>query len=239
MRDVVVRLAAVLSIAAFSGTAVLALTAPEVELVRPAAGAALVGGTTAVVEWVPEASPFGPRIQEWEAFLSFNDGDYYAVRITPHLDVSRRRFTFKVPDVATDRARILLRFGDEVEEVSADVDHAFSIRPGLASARRALRALSRGEAARPGEPGVVAWVEGSRQGHGLARFEVVPPRCTDATVSSGPAEQVSLLTRQSELTGLMPADGHARVKRAPPASEATDRPRPPAPILLLGCRQNE
>ncbi|NJL27913.1 MAG: hypothetical protein HC897_08450 [Thermoanaerobaculia bacterium] len=105
-----------------------ALAPPSVELVRPRAGEALVAGTEAVVEWRPVGAALDPAIEEWEAFLSFDGGGYYAVRLTPHLDVARRRFTFRVPNTATEHARILLRFGDEVVETEVDIPQRFSIR---------------------------------------------------------------------------------------------------------------
>lgn len=240
MRDALGPLTTICVAAAlFATTAAAALTAPDVELLRPAPGEALAGGSEAIVEWRPNG-PLDPTIVEWEAFLSFNGGEYYAVRITPHLDLSRRRFAFTVPALPTAEARILLRFGDEEHEVGVEVPRLFSVLPeSLPRAARALPALDRGEPARPGEPGVVAWVEGTRQGQGLARFESSPPRCKGATVSAGLAEPGTVLTPRNESPTLAPAAGRIPAARPPPPPEAEDRPRPPAPILLLGCRQNE
>ena len=82
-----------------------ALAGP-IELVRPRAGETLAGGSIAVVEWSPGTDFDSLSAEEWEAFLSVDGGGYYAVRLTPHLDVSHRRFTFRVPDVATLVAKL-------------------------------------------------------------------------------------------------------------------------------------
>jgi hypothetical protein len=85
------------------------------------------------------------------------------------LGLGLRRFSFRVPPFPTGDARILLRFGDEKrEEIEVDTPHRFTIVLGnLPLLEPRLPALGRGESARPGEPGVVAWVEGDRSGRGL------------------------------------------------------------------------
>src|ERR1051326_1470417 len=72
-------------------------------LLAPALHAAttLRGGSFATIER-PAALP--ANAEEWEAFLSLDGGAYYAFRITPHLDVARRTFTWVVPNVDTTRA---------------------------------------------------------------------------------------------------------------------------------------
>src|SRR6185436_14051897 len=81
----------------------------------PRAGEVLRGGATATLAW-SAASSLPPFVEEWEAFLSVDGGRYYGYRITPHLEIDRRRFTFEVPNVETESARILLRAGDERRE---------------------------------------------------------------------------------------------------------------------------
>src|ERR1700694_4462844 len=84
-------------------------------LLAPANGATLRGGSFAEVRW--SAAQLPPSAEEWEAFLSINGGKYYAFRVTPHLNTNLRRFTFVVPNVDTHDARILIRTGNEVQEM--------------------------------------------------------------------------------------------------------------------------
>src|SRR5688572_13664597 len=83
-------------------------------LVAPVPGRELAAGSLAVVEW--EGQPPIEAAEEWEAFLSLDGGRTHPLRITPHLDLSIRRFTFRVPAFPTREARFLLRFGDERHE---------------------------------------------------------------------------------------------------------------------------
>ncbi len=140
-----------------------------VRLVSPAAGAEVTAGSRVTVEW--EAGELPSEIVEWEAFLSADGGRTWPVRITPHLDISIRRFTVRIPDVPTPRARLLLRFGDERREVEVEAPGLFSIVPAPGPAALSLLkggvALTRGERARPRNPGVVVWVEGNRDGSRL------------------------------------------------------------------------
>lgn len=134
-------------------------------LVEPAAGRELTAGSLAVVEW--EGQPPLAAAEEWEAFLSLDGGRTHPLRITPHLDLAIRRFTFRVPAFPTRDARFLLRFGDERREVEVEPEHRFTIVPGLGVSPTSWISLSRGERARPGDDGVVFWVEGTRDGSDL------------------------------------------------------------------------
>jgi len=126
----------------------------------------LRGGAFATVER-PAALP--ANAEEWEAFLSFDGGHYYAVRITPHLDVARRQFTWVVPNVDTTNARILIRAGDEHRETLYESPERFAIvRDARAELPRSVVVpAAHGEAARDGDPGVVAWTDGDRSGGAL------------------------------------------------------------------------
>ena len=97
---------AVALIAALSVSAEL-----RVVLHAPREGEVLRGGTRATVSWSAASLP--RFVEEWEAFLSVDGGKYYAYRITPHLEADQREFTFEVPNVETEDARILIRAGDE------------------------------------------------------------------------------------------------------------------------------
>lgn len=148
--------------------------APLARLLSPARGDELRAGTDAVIEWEEIALP--PHVVEWEAFLSLDGGRTWPLRITPHLDVAIRRFSFRVPDLATREARLMLRFGDERREVEVETPARFTIRPGrIPGALPPRLAFSRGERPREGSQGVTYWVEGSRQGGHLREVATLEP----------------------------------------------------------------
>lgn len=136
---------------------------------EPREGEVLRGGTRATVSW--SAAELPRFIEEWEAFLSVDGGNYYAYRITPHLEADRREFTFEVPNVETDRARILIRAGDERREIELETTQTFVIQQdtarALAAAPSEVDEERRGEAAREGDRGVVEWIDGERDGSHL------------------------------------------------------------------------
>ncbi|HEV7785831.1 MAG TPA: hypothetical protein VGQ28_10880, partial [Thermoanaerobaculia bacterium] len=156
-----------------------------IRLEAPRAGETLRAGDTAEMAWEPFSQLATlSHAEEWEAFLSFDGGATYPVRITPHLDLALRRVRWQVPAIPTNDARLLLRFGDERHETTVELPQRFAIAeapwaaPLFGGARRA--ALP-GEPALPGRPGVVAWVEGSRQGGALrAVVAASPPALGDA-----------------------------------------------------------
>ena len=150
--------------------AVPSWAAVPVRVLAPASGADLAAGSLAVLEWETEGDAFGP-FQEWEAFLSLDGGRTWPLRLTPHLDIGLRRFSFYVPDFPSRDARLLLRFGNEREETETEIPGSFTISagPGLPPVDPlppSVR-LSRGESARPGDGGVVLWTEGTREGASL------------------------------------------------------------------------
>jgi hypothetical protein len=158
--------------------AVAVHAAPSVELIAPRAGAVLEGGRETTLTW--SASSLLAHAEEWEAFLSFDGGRYYATRITPHLDAGRRSFRWRVPNVAAADVRILLRVGNEREERAIEFPQTFRIVPGVASFDlaevQAALTEAAGESALPASPPVVEWVSGDRRGAGL-----VTRRHRDAT----------------------------------------------------------
>lgn len=141
--------------------------ASTLRLVAPANGATLRGGSFAELRWAAGELPKGA--EEWEAFLSINGGKYYAFRVTPHLDIDIRRFTFIVPNVDTHDARILIRAGDEVRETHFEPGGSFSIVRDPQAEMIVPRPVpfARGEAAREGELPVLGWTEGTRHGVGI------------------------------------------------------------------------
>lgn len=153
--------------------------AVPVRLVAPRAGATLLAGSPAELEWqTPEPFAWLADVEEWEAFLSLDGGTTYPIRITPHLDRGLHRVRWQVPGIPTPDARLLLRFGDERRESFLELPQRFSIveSPGTAwGFPLASVAPAPGEPALPGHAGVVAWVEGSRRG-GSLRQVVAPQR---------------------------------------------------------------
>jgi hypothetical protein len=146
----------------------------------------------AAVEWEDADPP--PGAVEWEAFLSLDGGRTYPVRITPHLDLSIRRFHFQVPAFPTRDARILLRFGDERREVEVETPQRFTILPGRASWPADLKiTLSRGEKPRPNDPGVAVWIEGERDGSGLREVVAETETCAMGSVETARLPWLPLL----------------------------------------------
>lgn len=244
MKRSVFQISALLAVFSASGaggaSAAAAPVPPELELVRPAPGEMLSAGSEAVLEWAA-AAELPPELEEWEAFLSLNGGAFYAYRVTPHLDVSLRRVTFRVPALPTEDARFLLRFGDEAHEVAVQVPLSFSIRPSLVPAQLPRRlSQGRGESARPGESGVVAWVEGSRRGAGLVQVEAPGTAGLRPVVAAGLLKMHLLAPPRSPHAAGTPVRlallaGELPPERPPPVLTAAA----PSPILLLGCRLNE
>lgn len=142
-------------------------------LVSPAADVALAGGDTLEITWAPAplvGDPF--RFEEWEAFLSVDGGATWPIRLTPHLTAEIRSWRVRMPNIPSDRARLRLRAGDE--RVERDLDGPrLRILPGRDAFEPALPSLGRGEAARPGEAGVVRWVDAPRSGANPRRYRTV------------------------------------------------------------------
>jgi hypothetical protein len=220
--------------------------APPVRLVAPRAGEALVAGSTAEIEWTPlDAFHRLSKAEEWEAFLSLDGGKTYPVRITPHLDRDLRRFRFQVPPVPAADARILLRFGDERRETAVELPQRFVIvastfpEKGFAFASLSP---SRGEAARPGEAGVAAWVEGSRRGGSLRQRIAAAPPCLHALFEPAAAvpEPAVLKAGQPVPEPARQGSDHPReISRRTPLADPGAVPLLASDILLLIQRQNE
>jgi hypothetical protein len=160
---------------------------PDVRLVAPMPGTLLTGGSTAVLKWSGEGIDDDPAIEEWEAFLSRDGGRYYSVRITPHLDIAVREFSFVVPDAPSADTRILIRLGDEREERVFELPARIRIAAGVHAVVPPSAASLPGEAARPGDPGVCAWVDGDRRGAGLSLVALSIPSLSRRASLSGRA----------------------------------------------------
>jgi hypothetical protein len=221
-------------------TALLAFStfarASTLRLVAPTNGATLRGGAFAELRWAAGELPAGA--EEWEAFLSINGGKYYAFRVTPHLDIELRRFTFIVPNVDARDARILIRAGNEVRETHFEPRGSFSIVRDPQAERIVPRPVqfARGEAAREGELPVLAWAEGPRSGVGVTQQ-------SSPAVPSPSLRSLVELRRESEVGLAPPVDEAAQAavvetRRSVGDSEA--RRAAPLPLvvdLLLVCRR--
>jgi len=141
-----------------------------VRLVSPAPGATLAAGSSVTLAWEPGPGLAAlPHAEEWEAFLSLDGGRTFLTRLTPHLELEMRRVTVRLPELPSDDARLLLRVGDEREQAIAG---GYRIVAGEVKATSwRMPRLGRGEPARPGAPGVLVWVEGSRDGEGWEECE--------------------------------------------------------------------
>lgn len=214
------------------------------EVVQPTAGALAVGGRL-TIEW---RSPAGRSdFSEWEAFLSLDDGATWPFRLTPHLDRAVRRFEAPLPPIASDRARLLLRFGDERAERELELPFRFRIAefrdpfggpPGVPLARR-------GERARSDSDGVVSWVEGRSDGRGWVvrrasdgGWGVAPERLSSAgadglAVDENDPQPRRPIEASPDPSGRGPRVGAARASGAAPRAPA-NRNR----LALLG-RRNE
>ncbi|HSK79102.1 MAG TPA: hypothetical protein VLQ45_21795 [Thermoanaerobaculia bacterium] len=219
----------------------LAAEAPLARLLSPAPGQELTAGTEAVVEW--EGLNLPPHAHEWEAFLSVDGGKTWPLRITPHLDLSIRRFTFRVPDLPTREARLMLRFGDEQREVGMEAPQRFAIRPGqVGGMLPPRRSFSRGERPREGDRGVAFWVEGSRQGGRLREVAAFDPPDSFSEVRRARLPWLPLLWPATD-RHVLPPPAVAEVDRkaglAAGARDPSSSLPAPVDVRLLTHRWNE
>ena len=224
-----------------------AAASPPPRLVAPVAGRELTAGSLVAVEW--EGQPPLAEAEEWEAFLSLDGGRTHPLRITPHLDLSVRRFTFRVPPFPTRNARFLLRFGDERHhEVEVETPYRFTIvaGPGFVSPASRISlstSLSRGERARPEEDGVVVWVEGARDGSGLREVVAAEVDLAFRSVETGRLPWMPLLVPGPERAALAAPAVPSEAQRTPPPRRTGTGPSPSAqdrpPVRLLISRFNE
>lgn len=214
----------------------LPLSAETLRVTAPHAGTVLHGGSFATLAWTEPGLP--QDAEEWEAFLSLDGGRYYAFRITPHLDIDRRQFDFVVPNVDTGNARILIRTGDEKRESLFELPDRFSI---VRDARaellvpRAIGSNGHAEAAREGDPVVVAWADGDRAGSHVTQQSSAATANSIATVApkksaSSPVVAPKTLRESSAILVTV-----ARAQASRPFARVVDRL--PYEDLLLVCRR--
>ncbi len=198
--------------------------AAPLALLLPADGVTLYGGDVATLHWEATPAMAAGQAEEWEAFLSLDGGRTFSRRITPHLDIALRTVAWQVPNTPTDDARLLIRVGDE----RVETEIALPARLRIAARSAALSNWQLplpgvGEAARSGAPGVVAWIEGDRQGRGVRAVESTP-------ASHGLDEGSD--PRLAAAAANAPCDRPASAPvLAPPDAVETDLASSPAPLL--------
>ena len=215
-------------------------------LVSPADGSELLAGSEVVLEWEDAGLP--GVSQEWEAFLSVDGGRTWPLRITPHLDISIRRFAFRVPAFPTRDARLLLRFGDERNEVEMEMQQRLAISGDLHRDAWPVvldLASQRGERARPddpSDPGTVVWIEGSRDGSRLREVVALDPGSSLQEARPAGRLLLPLLAPGPARTALAApaASGSEPAPEAPPVLDEAPSPRSGSvPVRLLIRRFNE
>lgn len=243
---------------------IVPLAESPVALVAPRATAAWIAGSDAELAWTGLAAPGAPagldgldgldEIEEWEAFLSVDDGRSFPIRLTPHLDLAVRRFVFRVPDLPSHEVRLLLRFGNEREERSVLLPQRFAIARNPVGGAVfsgdygtdliAARAWAPGEPARTGDPGVVLWTEGRRDGSAIERREAAPaPGVAGVPPALAAADPATLANDDGHDSSRASGDPlalapTATIQPSPAITPPTDPPFAPD-ILLLIQRQNE
>lgn len=195
-------------------------------LLAPRDGEVLRGGTQATVSW--SAAELPGFVEEWEAFLSVDGGRYYGYRITPHLDLDRRMFTFEVPNVETADARILIRAGNEGREIELQTAQTFVIERdharALAAAPLEIVESERGESAREGERGVIEWIDGNRDGSALTARSALERECALRTADARITTSLCGEEESGESTSA-PRGVSSQLAVAAPGSLARSAPR--------------
>lgn len=214
----------------------LPLSADVLRVISPGASATLRGGSFATLQWTAQTLP--QQAEEWEAFLSLDGGKYYAFRITPHLDIDRRQFDFVVPNVDTGNARILIRTGDEKRESLFEIPQSFSIvrdSKAEAIATSAVVNIGRAEAARAGDPLVVAWADGDRAGSRVTQHASTTSATNLAAVGGTKSTPSPFVAPKTLPTSLVTDFSVSRVPVSRPFAHVVSQPT--SEDLLLVCRR--
>jgi hypothetical protein len=214
-----------------------------VTLVEPRDGSVLEGGGWATLAWRPDHDLAAAGVHEWEAFLSFDGGRTWPARVTPHLDTDLTAFRFSVPAVPSDNVRLMLRFGDEREEVGYVLHHRLRVvLPSLVLPVLSRLSFEAGEPARNGDPGVALWLEGSRDGSQLElRSWTGAPIDLEAAPADRMVFQPLLYPPEKRLDGAAAATASKRVfphtcgRRLGRGTGSRASLSP----CLVSCRQNE
>jgi len=222
-----------LLLAVVAAVCAIPLVAEPLRLAAPRAGDVLHGGGFATIEWSADALP--PNAEEWEAFVSIDGGKYYAFRITPHLDLGIQRFEFVVPNVDTRNARILIRTGDEKRETLFEIPERFTIvRDAHAEVQIPRVNGGKPETARDGDPVVLTWADGARDGSGVTQQSSVPvPRRSVESQIASTIDTSPVLAPAGDCVIAPPIERVAQLVRVSHVRNAA-----PVPIradLLLVC----
>jgi hypothetical protein len=164
------------------------LPADAIEWRRPLAGAVLIGGGSARLEWQP-ASRFGEliEVEEWELFLSADGGRTWPIRLTQHLSSDRRSVLIEVPNLSVLDGRLMLRMGNEELEYEAVLPGHVEIRAadGRPEILPPTAVTTSPDAPAANEAEVMLWAAGDRNGEGT-RW-VVRAAARDAKLEGEPA----------------------------------------------------
>ncbi len=187
------------------------LPSDAVHIVSPRPGGVLRAGDELTLEW--RARDRSTRFEEWEAFLSLDDGATWTARLTPHLDRRLNRVEVTLPDIPSRHARLLLRFGDERHELEylAPFELVVAPRSSWLPAAPARLAPARGEAARPGGGGVTEWVDGPRDGSAFVHYRA-PERSGFAPIVAPAVDRSAAAT----LDERSPSAGAALLRKVVP-----------------------
>ncbi len=225
---------------AAAGIAFALEAAPRLELIAPRAGTVLDGDSETTLVWTAASLP--SHVEEWEAFLSLDGGKYYGTRITPHLDAGRRSFAWRVPNVASSKARILIRIGDERDERVLEFAQTFTIVPRVTrtdfSRPESIVTDAEGESALPAAPPIVEWVSGDREGRGLVTHRHREPEVIEPArvIGAGRSDAFEHTSTQSSLQ--FPRCASRGKAPQQPARGFVRCARTPRPLLLLTTRLN-
>ncbi|MGH9441689.1 MAG: hypothetical protein ACRD16_05400 [Thermoanaerobaculia bacterium] len=154
---------------------------------------------------------FPPEAREWEAFLSLDEGRSFPLRVTPHLERSVRSFSWPIPWILDEHARLRIRLGDG--DTEREFELAGNLRLAPARGARPLLASNRdiAESPAPGEEQTTAWAEWAGSGPRM----VVPAAPAGARGTSewrsGRTARVALPSKKIATPG--PARGPQRTSR--------------------------
>jgi len=80
-------------------------------------------GDVIELEWSVE----GGDVDELEVVLAVDEGRRFTVRVTPELEPTAHRWSWKVPDLPSAHARLAIRYGEEEEERISEPTPEFRI----------------------------------------------------------------------------------------------------------------
>jgi len=103
--------------------AVVAGANPFGRILAPSGGAVVTAGELVDVRWTALARD----VEEFELLLSLDDGRHFSLRLTVMLNPRLRTYSWRVPNLPTETARIRLRVGREGRETEAEIGEAFRI----------------------------------------------------------------------------------------------------------------